>query len=457
MEGLYSVQVLMHAFLLGVWSGLSHGLDVGSLPFSVLSQAPNASVVSLADVATHPAAGPKAALWVGGLAAGLLVGGLILIGLYIYLRRAGQKPSLPASKGSAGEQPARRAERSPEKPETESSQPVSAEKPAKPAAEAKAAKKPARADGGALQAGLQKTRAGFIARLGELLRKKQIDADLLNQLEEVLLTADIGVKTASRIFEQVRSSLSRQELKDEAAVWSVIKAESRKLLSVDAPPLDYARQKPFVLLVVGVNGAGKTTTIGKLAAQLTGEGKKVILAAGDTFRAAAVEQLEIWGQRAGVPVVKGKEGGDPSSVIFEAIKRAQKEGLDVVIADTAGRLHVKAELMEELAKVRRVIKKADPTAPHETFLVLDSTNGQNAIAQARTFKEMLEVTGIVLTKLDGTAKGGVILGIAHELAVPVRYIGIGEKIQDLRAFDAVDFVDVLYEQADPTENEAREN
>ena len=451
----------MHALLLGLWYWLGLGLDAGRLPIAALSVGSQVLLAQAAEGPVHPAAGPGAALWIGGLAAGLTLGGLILIGLYIYLRRTGQKPTPPTaeSPSKAGEGPARRAEREPQKAEAAPSSAAAATDkpgPARPA-ESKAAKKPARADGGALEAGLQKTRAGFIARIAELLRKKQIDADLLGQLEEVLLTADIGVKTASHIFEQVRSSLSRQELKDEAAVWSVIKAESRKLLSVDAPPLDYTRAKPFVLLVVGVNGAGKTTTIGKLAAQLMGEGKKVILAAGDTFRAAAVEQLEIWGQRAGVPVVKGKEGGDPSSVIFEAIKRAQKDGLDVVIADTAGRLHVKAELMEELAKVRRVIKKADPTAPHETFLVLDSTNGQNAIAQARTFKEMLEVTGIVLTKLDGTAKGGVILGIAHELAVPVRYIGIGEKIHDLRAFDAADFVDVLYEQAEPTENEAREN
>jgi len=202
-----------------------------------------------------------------------------------------------------------------------------------------------------------------------------------------------------------------------------------------------------VLLVIGVNGVGKTTTIGKLAAQQVAAGRKVILAAGDTFRAAAVEQLEIWGQRAGVPVVRGKEGGDPSSVIFEAIKRAQREGFDLVIADTAGRLHVKEQLMAELQKVRRVIKKADPTAPHETWLVLDSTQGQNTIAQARTFKEAMEISGIILTKLDGTAKGGVILGITHELSVPVRYIGVGEKIGDLRAFDAEDFVDVLYDRS----------
>ncbi len=439
---------------------MGSSVDAGRLPGLALSAGPASLLAQAAEgtgTAVHPAAGPGAALWIGGLAAGLLIGGLVLVGLFLYLRRQSGRSQLPASQGRSGpsEQPdqkaAQRAEKAGDKPT------VAAASPATEKAAPAVAKKPARADGGALQAGLQRTRAGFIARIGELLRKKQIDADLLNQLEEVLLTADIGVKTASQIFEQVRSSLSRQELKDEAAVWSVIKAESRKLLSVDAPPLDFARHKPFVLLVVGVNGAGKTTTIGKLAAQLGSQGKKVILAAGDTFRAAAVEQLEIWGQRAGVPVVKGKEGGDPSSVIFEAIKRAQREGLDVVIADTAGRLHVKAELMEELAKVRRVIKKADPSAPHETFLVLDSTNGQNAIAQARTFKEMLEVTGIVLTKLDGTAKGGVILGIAHELAVPVRYIGIGEKIHDLRAFDAADFVDVLYEQADQADIEAREN
>jgi fused signal recognition particle receptor len=298
-----------------------------------------------------------------------------------------------------------------------------------------------------LREGLEKTRAGFIARIGALLRRKEIDQDLFAQLEEVLLTADIGVKTAQRLFEQVRSSLSRKELSDPQAVWAVIKEESQKLLTVDAPPLGWASHKPFVILIIGVNGAGKTTTIGKLAAQQVAAGRKVVLAAGDTFRAAAVEQLEIWGQRAKVPVVRGKEGGDPSAVIFDAIKLAQKDQADVVIADTAGRLHVKEQLMAELQKVRRVMKKADPTAPHETWLVLDATNGQNALAQASTFKEMMEITGIVLTKLDGTAKGGVILGIAHELGVPVRYIGVGEKISDLRAFDAADFVDVLYDQA----------
>jgi fused signal recognition particle receptor len=200
-----------------------------------------------------------------------------------------------------------------------------------------------------------------------------------------------------------------------------------------------------VLLVLGVNGVGKTTTIGKIAAKLTTEGKRVVLAAGDTFRAAAQEQLEIWGDRAGAPVVKGKSGSDPSSVIFDAIKLAQQEKFDIVIADTAGRLHTKVDLMEELRKVRRVISKAQDGAPHETWLVLDSTTGQNAIQQAQMFKEALDVTGIVLTKLDGTAKGGVILGICGELNVPVRFIGVGERVEDLRPFEPRAFVDALYE------------
>lgn len=442
----------MHALLNSVFQRLL--CDLIAAPQVALGNERSLSILlaQATEGPVHPAAGPGAALWIGGLAAGLLMGALVLVGLALYLRGQRKKDQL-AAKDEAQLQ----AAKAPAARTAEGTSQRSAKEPAEaqPKADSPAStgkpKRPQRSDGGALQAGLEKTRAGFIARIGELLRRKQIDADLLGQLEEVLLTADIGVKTATQLFEQVRGSLSRQELKDPSAVWSVIKAESRKLLAVDTPPLDFARHKPFVLLIVGVNGVGKTTTIGKLAAQLVAQGKKVILAAGDTFRAAAVEQLEIWGQRASVPVVRGKEGGDPSSVIFEAIKRAQREEIDVVIADTAGRLHVKAQLMEELQKVRRVIKKADPSAPHETFLVLDATTGQNAIAQARTFKEMLEITGIVLTKLDGTAKGGVILGIAHELAVPVRYIGIGEKIHDLRAFDAADFVDVLYEQADPAE------
>jgi fused signal recognition particle receptor len=304
-----------------------------------------------------------------------------------------------------------------------------------------------------LREGLARTRGGFVARLGRLLAKKKIDGEILGELEEVLLTADIGPKTAEKLFSTIQTALNRDQLDDPEAVWTRLREESGRILSVDAPPVDWDRARPFVLLVLGVNGVGKTTTIGKIAAKLVAEGKKVILAAGDTFRAAATEQLEIWGQRAGAPVVKGKQGGDPSSVIFDAIKRAQAEGHDVVIADTAGRLHTKVDLMEELRKVGRVIHKAQEGAPHETWLVLDSTTGQNAIQQAKLFKEAMEVTGIVLTKLDGTAKGGVILGICDELAVPVRFIGIGESVDALREFDPDAFVTALYEH-DPTANAA---
>ena len=309
-----------------------------------------------------------------------------------------------------------------------------------------AQKKPPGEKPAAWSDGLARTRGGFVARIAGLLSKKEIGAALLEQLEEVLLTADIGVKTSQKLFEAVKTRLDRGSLKSADAVWESIRDESRQLLALSAPPLDFSRAKPFVILTIGVNGAGKTTTIGKLAARFSGEGKKVLLAAGDTFRAAATEQLEVWGQRSGCEVVKGREGGDPSSVIFDAVKRGKAEGHDIVIADTAGRLHTKTNLMEELQKVRRVIQKVDPSAPHETILVLDATNGQNAIAQAQMFKQAMDITGIVLTKLDGTAKGGVILGICDELRVPVRFVGIGEKVVDLRAFDAAGFVDALYQQ-----------
>ncbi len=298
----------------------------------------------------------------------------------------------------------------------------------------------------AYKAGLAKTRGGFVAKLGRLFGKKKIDEDTLGELEEVLFTADIGPRAADRIFQAVKGGLSKDELTDSAKIWKKIRDTSAQILAVDAPPISYAK-KPWVLLVLGVNGVGKTTTIGKLAKQLTQQGKKVILAAGDTFRAAATEQLEVWGKRAEVPVVKGKAGGDPSSVIFDAIKRGVDEGFDVVICDTAGRLHSNVGLMDELKKVRRVMDKALPGAPHDTWMVLDATTGQNAISQAKTFKAEMEITGIVLTKLDGSAKGGVILGICDELKVPVRFVGVGEKIDDMRPFDPRAFVDALYEDA----------
>jgi fused signal recognition particle receptor len=300
--------------------------------------------------------------------------------------------------------------------------------------------------GAALAPGLARTRGGFIARLGEIFAgKKQIDPSVVDEIEKVLLTADIGVRTSQKLLEELRSSLSRRELADPDAVWAFLRRRATEMLSLPAPPLDFSSAKPFVLLIIGVNGSGKTTTIGKLASKLAGEGKKVLLAAGDTFRAAAVEQLDIWAQRSSTTIVRGKENADPSSVIFDGVKRAATEGFDVAIADTAGRLHTKVELMQELQKVRRVVGKASPGAPHETWLVIDSTSGQNAIAQAQIFTEAMAVSGIVLTKLDGTAKGGVILGIADQLKIPVRYIGVGEKVEDLRPFDPDEFVDALFE------------
>jgi fused signal recognition particle receptor len=298
----------------------------------------------------------------------------------------------------------------------------------------------------ALAPGLARTRSsGFIARLGELFSgRKELDPSVIDEIEKVLLTADIGVKTSQKLLEEIRSSLSRRELKDPDAVWAFLRARSAEMLSLPAPELDFSSAKPFVLLVIGVNGSGKTTTIGKLAAKLGADGKRVLLAAGDTFRAAAVEQLEIWAGRTGATIVRGKEGADPSSVIFDGVKRAVTESFDVAIADTAGRLHTKVDLMQELQKVRRTLAKAAPGAPHETWLVIDSTSGQNAIAQAQIFTEAMAVSGIVLTKLDGTAKGGVILGIADQLKIPVRYVGVGETVDDLRRFDPEEFVEALF-------------
>jgi fused signal recognition particle receptor len=271
---------------------------------------------------------------------------------------------------------------------------------------------------------------------------------MVEKIEEIIFTADIGVSTSNELIEGLRRELSKQELRRPQAAWEHIRARSSEILAgAVAPPIDFDRGHPFVILVVGVNGTGKTTTIGKLAARLRDEGRSVLLAAGDTFRAAAAEQLQVWGERTGAEVVKGKEGADPSSVIIDALKRAQQTGAEVVIADTAGRLHTKVNLMEEIQKVRRSIAKRVEGAPHETFLVLDATTGQNAIAQAKMFKEAVDITGIILTKLDGTAKGGVVLGICNELKIPVRFIGIGERAEDLREFDPESFVEALYQEA----------
>jgi fused signal recognition particle receptor len=305
-------------------------------------------------------------------------------------------------------------------------------------------------DVAAIRQGLASTRGGFVARLAKLFgAKKEIDKGVLEEIEEVLISADLGVRTTERILEELRAKMLRGELKDEQSVWSCLRAQAEAILAVDAGPLKL-QHKPSVLLVIGVNGAGKTTTIGKLANRYTTEGKKVLLAAGDTYRAAAVLQLEMWGKRVGCPVVKGKEGADPGSVIFEAVKRAKDEGYDLVIADTAGRLQTKVPLMEELKKVERtVIKATEGRAPDEVFLVLDSTTGQNAVQQMKLFRDALTVTGVVLTKLDGTAKGGVVLGIVDQHRIPLRFIGLGERVEDLREFEARAFVEALF--AKPTE------
>jgi fused signal recognition particle receptor len=323
--------------------------------------------------------------------------------------------------------------------------PVDKPRPVEPAPQAEPAEHTKKRDAAALAPGLARTRSGWVARLGALFAgKKQIDPAVLDEIEKVLLTADIGVKTSQKLLGEMRASLSRQELTDSAAIWAFLRRRTLEILSFDTTAVKWDQARPFVLLIIGVNGSGKTTTIGKLAAKLMADGKKVVLGAGDTFRAAAVEQLAVWADRVKAPIVRGKEGADPSSVLFDAVKRASTDGHDVVIADTAGRLHTKVDLMEELQKVRRVIGKAAPGAPHETWLVIDSTSGQNAIAQAQIFTKAMAVSGIVLTKLDGTAKGGVILGIADELQIPVRYVGIGERVEDLRPFDAEEFVEALY-------------
>jgi fused signal recognition particle receptor len=303
--------------------------------------------------------------------------------------------------------------------------------------------------GRTLADGLAKTRGGFMSRLNGLFTGgRPLDDKVLAELEEVLFTADIGVKTATQLLDAARERVKRKELSDPSRLRAVLREDIERILALDGQRasggLALPAARPFVVMIVGVNGSGKTTTIGKLAAQVKQGGHSVLLGAGDTFRAAAGEQLEVWAARVGAPVVRGKDGSDPASVCFDAVKRGVEERFDVVLCDTAGRLHTKAPLMEELKKVMRVMAKACPGAPHEVLLVLDATNGQNAIAQARQFHEALGVTGIVLTKLDGTAKGGVVIGICDELKLPVRYVGVGERVPDLRPFSPHEFVEALF-------------
>ena len=292
---------------------------------------------------------------------------------------------------------------------------------------------------------LARTRAQLGAGLSDLfLGRKRIDDDLLEELETLLLTADLGVEATGRIIGDLTQRVKRQSLSDPQALLAALKEDLRGILTAaQAPVREAAPGRPQVILVVGVNGAGKTTTIGKLAKRLQEEGNSVVLAAGDTFRAAAVEQLQTWGERNRVPVIAQQMGADSASVVFDALQAASARGADVLIADTAGRLHTKSNLMEELAKIARVLKKLDPEAPHEVMLVVDATTGQNALNQAVQFHRAVGLTGITLTKLDGTAKGGIVFAIAERLKVPIRFIGVGEGIEDLRPFDADEFLDAL--------------
>jgi fused signal recognition particle receptor len=296
-----------------------------------------------------------------------------------------------------------------------------------------------------LKQGIEKTRTGFVSMLDETLGRKEIDADLLEELEYTLITADIGIRTATEILEDLRQRVDRHQVNEPAELKILIRQHLLQVLEAVDRPLPYVAQPPAVVMVVGVNGAGKTTTIGKLAHRYRNEGRSVLLCAADTFRAAAIEQLEVWGERTGIEVIRQNQGSDPSAVLFDALQAAKSRKVDYVIVDTAGRLHNKAHLMNELEKMSRTAKKAIPDAPHEVLLVLDATTGQNGLEQARQFTQTSGVTGIVLTKLDGTAKGGVVVAIARELNMPIRYIGVGEKIDDLLPFEPDRFVASIFE------------
>ncbi|KGL57579.1 cell division protein FtsY [Pantoea ananatis] len=299
-----------------------------------------------------------------------------------------------------------------------------------------------------LKRSLVKTRQNLGAGFIGLFRGKKIDDELFEELEEQLLIADVGVETTRRIITSLTQHADRKQLRDAEALYGLLKTEMADILAKVEEPLNVEGKTPFVILMVGVNGVGKTTTIGKLARQYQAEGKSVMLAAGDTFRAAAVEQLQVWGQRNNISVVAQHTGADSASVIFDAIQAAKSRGVDVLIADTAGRLQNKSHLMEELKKITRVMKKLDEQAPHEVMLTIDASTGQNAISQAKLFHEAVGLTGITLTKLDGTAKGGVIFSVADQFGIPIRYIGVGEGIEDLRPFKAEDFIEALFARED---------
>ena len=303
---------------------------------------------------------------------------------------------------------------------------------------------------GRLKSGLSKTRVGFVEKINNAVRSsKEIDEDLFERIEEIMIGADIGVKMTMQLIENVQAKVDDLGIKKPENVMNFLKSALQRV--VDSSESDRTAQlfestiKPHVIMVVGVNGTGKTTTIGKLAQQFKNQGKKVLLSAADTFRAAASEQLEIWAERAGADIVKNQPGADPASVAFDSYQAALSRGVDYLIVDTAGRLHTKMNLMEELKKIKRVLGKMDESSPHSTLLVMDATTGQNGMSQAKQFTQSVDVSGIVLTKLDGTAKGGIVLAIKEELGVPVQFIGVGEQIDDLQPFDALEFVEALFE------------
>ena len=297
-----------------------------------------------------------------------------------------------------------------------------------------------------LKQGIQKTRAGLVDAIEDAVSgKKQIDAELLEELEYTMVSGDLGIRTTTEVLERIRQRVDRRLVNDASELKSLIKQHLLEVLQASERPMQAVIEPPAVWMLVGVNGVGKTTTIGKLAQQHKADGKSVLMAAGDTFRAAAIEQLEVWGERAGVEVIRQQQGSDPSAVLFDALQAAKARKMDLVIVDTAGRLHTKVNLMAELEKMRRTAQRVIPEAPHEVLLVMDATTGQNGLEQARKFTESSGVTGIVLTKLDGTAKGGVVVAIARELNLPIRYIGVGEQAADLLPFDAEKFIESLFE------------
>lgn len=298
-----------------------------------------------------------------------------------------------------------------------------------------------------LKQGIQKTRTGLVTRVEDvLLGKKEIDGDLLEELEYTLISADIGVRTATEILEAIRQRVERHLVNDPGELRQLISEHLLGVLEAGERPLNIATEAPTVVMMVGVNGSGKTTTTGKLAARFSGEGKTVLLCAADTFRAAAIEQLEVWGQRTKSEIIRQSQGADPSAVVFDALQAARARRTDILLVDTAGRLHTKANLMTELEKMRRTAGRVVPGAPHEVWLVLDATTGQNGLEQARKFTESAGVTGLILTKLDGTAKGGIVVAITRELNVPIRFIGVGEQAEDLLPFEPEKFISSLFEK-----------